>query len=224
MSSKFLWDFWSKYYDKLWVQKYSLKPTRRCVLDMINRNTNSRSGLKLLDVGCGIGELLRDLRSCSNERFESLFGVDYSKSMIERAIKMGDGIGYECMDSSHVKNRFSGLDIIVCTHSFPYYEDQREALAGFHSCLKEGGDLMLAQASENSIYDKLALFFVKFTTGKASYPSSKKIHSLSDGIFEVKEEILIRERFFMPSIILFHLVKKGGVDIEHTSDKTASVS
>lgn len=37
MSSQKIWDFWAKRYDRLWVQKYSLYPTRREIISFLNK-------------------------------------------------------------------------------------------------------------------------------------------------------------------------------------------
>jgi methyltransferase type 12 len=46
---KSIWDFWANYYNKLWVQKYSLKPSRDKVIDIIKK-TKIKNG-DLLDMG-----------------------------------------------------------------------------------------------------------------------------------------------------------------------------
>jgi methyltransferase type 12 len=56
---KSIWDFWANYYNKLWVQKYSLKPSRDKVIDIIKK-TKIKNG-DLLDMGCGTGQLLEDI-------------------------------------------------------------------------------------------------------------------------------------------------------------------
>ncbi|PAB60252.1 class I SAM-dependent methyltransferase [Anaeromicrobium sediminis] len=203
MSLKFMWDFWAKYYDKLWVQKYSLTPTRNKIIDNLKIDEN----FNILDAGCGIGELLRDIKDKFNFINLNLYGIDYSPYMIKRAKHMDSTINYENMDVSHVDKHYSNMDYILCSHSFPYYKNKREILKKFHRVLKEDGTLLLAQASENSFYDKLALFFVKFTTGKAQYLSINNIRLLSKDLFELEKVEIIKEKSFMPSIVLFVLRK-----------------
>ena len=56
-----IWNFWAKRYERLWVQKYSLKPTRDYVANTISKYIKSEGITKILDLGCGPGELIRDL-------------------------------------------------------------------------------------------------------------------------------------------------------------------
>lgn len=198
-----MWDFWANYYDKLWVQKYSLTPTRNRIVNNIKIDEN----FNILDAGCGIGELLRDMKNKFNSNTLNLYGIDYSSSMIKRGKKIDSTINYEHMDVCHVDEYYSNMDYILCSHSFPYYRDKREILKKFHRVLKDDGTLLLAQASENSLYDKIALFFVKFTTGRAQYLSINNIRDLSKDLFKLEKLEIIREKPFMPSIVLFVLRK-----------------
>lgn len=76
-----IWDFWAKYYNRLWVQKYSLTPTRVCVKNII-RNFGTGEG-NFLDMGCGTGQLIKEI---SEEfSFSNIVGIDLSKEMINRA-------------------------------------------------------------------------------------------------------------------------------------------
>ncbi|HZH92830.1 MAG TPA: hypothetical protein VFD79_01900 [Tissierellaceae bacterium] len=57
---KAIWDFWAGRYDRLWVQKKSLKPTREYVRGII-REEWMEGARSLLDLGCGPGELISSL-------------------------------------------------------------------------------------------------------------------------------------------------------------------
>lgn len=208
MDKEKLWSFWAQGYDRLWVQKYSLGPTRREVLRALQRILKKDQPYKILDVGCGIGELLRDIQRAFLGFKLELTGIDFSPGMIKRAQALSKGIEYIQMDVKNLGAWQENYDLIICSHSFPYYINQRETLKGFHKLVGGEGHLLLAQASQNTLYDKIALFFVKFTTGKANYPSVRAVQGLVQGLFDLQRTILIKERFYMPSIYLF--VLKGG--------------
>ncbi|WP_051569356.1 class I SAM-dependent methyltransferase [Alkaliphilus transvaalensis] len=214
MSRQKLWDFWALHYEKLWVQKVSLTPTRREVIKLLEGILKKGNQYKILDVGCGIGQLLREIKDHFEGFDLELVGVDFSKEMIERAKVSRDTIVYHHLDVNEIDTLDSSFDIIICTHSFPYYENQEGAITDFKQLLKGDGSLILAQASQNNFYDQIAMFFVKFTTGKAKYPSVKEISQMVSSQFSIEDTIRIKERFFMPSIYLFLL--KG----DHHEDST----
>ncbi|SNS96348.1 Methyltransferase domain-containing protein [Anaerovirgula multivorans] len=205
MSRREIWDFWAKGYEGLWVQKYSLAPTRREILLYLEKHLEKDKKYRILDVGCGIGQLLREIKSRFQTYELELSGIDFSKEMIQRAEVMGDGISYQQMDVKDIEDLQGPFDIIICTHSFPYYKGQAFVLHQFRRVMKDDGYLLLAQASQNNLYDHVMMFFVKFTTGKARYPSVKAVEKMVEKLFQCKHIIKIKERFFMPSIYFFVL-------------------
>lgn len=124
------------------------------------------------------------------------------------AREYGRGIDYQEMDVSHMGNISGKFDIIICTHSFPYYKDQPKAITQIKDLLDVGGYLFLAQASQNNLYDSIAMFFVKLTTGKAKYPSVKEVLHITEEFFKCENLIKIKEKPYMPSIYLFILAKR----------------
>ncbi|MEW9121613.1 MAG: class I SAM-dependent methyltransferase [Thermotaleaceae bacterium] len=200
-----VWDFWAQRYEGLWVQKFSLGPTRREIIKYLKKLLKKDKSYRILDMGCGIGQLLGEIQSQFHGYRIELMGVDFSKEMIQRAKDRHSDIPYRQMDVKDIPFLKEPFDIILCTHSFPYYKDQKKALKDFKGLLKEDGYLLLAQASQNTLYDRAAMFFVKFTTGKAKYPSVKGIFSMTEELFLCEQVLCIREKFFMPSIYLFIL-------------------
>lgn len=209
MSGKRVWDFWAGKYERLWVQKYSLSPTRRDIIKEIKMIIKPGRAYNILDMGCGTGQLIREMQKEFKGLDINYTGVDISSSMIKLAQNSDSNSTYfNCsIDDFSIKDNY--YDIIVCSHSFPYYPDRTAAIEKFHNLLSEDGCLFLAQASANSIYDNIAMFFVKFTTGSAKYLSVKKIKALVENKFHLLKVHWIKEKYYMPSICLFVLKKDG---------------
>lgn len=222
-----IWDYWADKYEKLWVQKYSLTPTRQMILHELEPLVADAGKFRVLDVGCGTGQLLREMQQRFAGMELELTGIDISAKMIAEAQRKSSGISYWCNGVEGLFDGASlaeggaskctevtsgqrqagepsaGYDLIVCTHSFPYYPEKAEVLARFAGLLKPGGHLFLAQASENTLYDHLVMPFVKFTTSKAQYPSVKVLNHMLLKHFATVKNVLIKERFYIPSIYLF---------------------
>jgi ubiquinone/menaquinone biosynthesis C-methylase UbiE len=205
-----VWDFWADKYDRLWVQKYSLGPSRREVIRALAPMLKTGGRYRLLDMGCGTGQLLRELQSTFKDIDIEYTGVDISSRMIEKCREQDVDTPYLVSNIEDFKWDGEGFDFIICSHSFPYYRDKLKAVEKFHHLLKKDGILFLVQASANSIYDSIAMFFVKFTTGKAEYLSIKSILDMVKGRFYNIDTVKIRERRYMPTICLFILRKDGG--------------
>ena len=200
-----IWDFWASRYDKLWVQKYSLKPTRNYILKLIEKGYRGNKHLKVLDLGYGPGELIEEIE----KRYGGydITGIDYSEAMLEISMKRNPKADHICMDAAELDKYDDEFDIIICTHSFPYYKDKAKVIADLSNILKDDGRIFVAFASGNSFYDRFCLFFVKFTTGKACYPSDFQFRELVKPWLEIEELGVIKEKFFMPRIAVYTLKK-----------------
>ena len=214
----FLWDFWSRYYDGLWVQKYSLGPTRERVLFYVDRILrkegfkNRPGSVSLLDVGCGTGQLLGEAKGRFGKSLQ-VMGLDSSAGMLKRAKKSLPGIRFirgnaDALNGvSHVlsENRYS---IITCTHSLPYYRCQKKSLEDMAGFLEKGGYLIVACASARSAYDALCLKLVGITAGGGRYPAKKDFYRFSSRDLRLVYLHSFKEKWFMPSIVTAILKKR----------------
>ena len=203
-----IWDFWADKYDRLWVQKYSLKPTRDHIVIVLSDYKNkfkNNEELKVLDLGCGPGELIRDL----GREFVNIdvTGIDFSEKMIEISKKRNPRAKHLIMDVSDLNILDEDYDVIISTHSIPYYKEPEEVFKNLYRLLKDDGRIFAAFASGNGIYDKFILSFVKLTTGRAKYPSDKEFRSIIAPFFKVENLEIIRKKFFMPRIAVYTLKK-----------------
>ena len=205
-----VWDSLAEKYDRLWVQNHSLAPTRNIVKNLILDHFGG-ADFTLLDVGCGTGQLLAELRECLPSC--RLIGVDKSPAMIRQAQSRDQSIEVYCADADN-DDLFrivpeGSVDAVVCCHSFPYYKNKAVVLTKLYNILATGGIAVFAQASINNLYDKLILRAVEATAEKAEYLSRTGFRNLAEGSFEVMAEFSVHERFFMPSIRGFILRKRA---------------
>jgi 2-polyprenyl-3-methyl-5-hydroxy-6-metoxy-1,4-benzoquinol methylase len=204
-----IWDFWSKHYERLWVQRISLGPTRRAVVERIRPHV--KEGLRLLDVGCGTGQLLEDLQGMGRELGVGLelAGVDASRGMVARTRRRLPDLSVRQASLADLAVD-TPFDLVTCTHALPYMGDLKSALADFAGLLQPGGLLLLSQAAKETPYDRLALSFVKLTTGPARYHPLERIRRCAEPHFEVVVSGTLDLAFPMPSVAQVLLRKKSG--------------
>lgn len=195
-----VWDFWAKRYDKLWVQKYSLGPTREHVLSLINEGK-----YKILDLGCGPGELIEGLLK-KNINLD-ISGLDFSKAMLDISKARNPQAEHILLDVANLDELDEKFDLIISTHSLPYYKDPRKLFQDLYNLLEKEGKIIIGFASGNSLYDKFILSLVKLTTGPANYPSDEKFRKLVSPYFVVEDIKIIKEKSFMPRIAVYTLKK-----------------
>lgn len=204
MHNNGIWDFWADRYEKLWVQKYSLSPTRRRIVKRLKKIIDNKdTKYSILDSGCGTGQLLRDIQGEFEGCNIELAGIDFSSGMIAEAMKKSENINYKISDIEELTGNKESYDIIVCSHSFPYYKDKKEVVGKFSGMLRDEGCLIMAQASQNNLYDSIVMPFVKLTTSKAVYPKVRDVVKMLEPHFDGIELVRIKERFYMPSIYMF---------------------
>lgn len=202
-----IWNFWANKYSKLWVQKYSLRPTRNYIINTISQN-KFNNDINVLDLGCGPGELIEEL----SDKFDNLHitGLDFSEKMIEISKLKNKKANHILMDVAELNKLNKKFKIIICTHSFPYYREPVKVLKDLYRLLEDEGKIFIGFASGDSLYDKFVLSFVKLTTGHANYPSDEKFRQMVDmtgGIFQIENLKVIKEKPYMPRIAVYTLKK-----------------
>jgi len=179
-----IWDFWAKYYDRLWVQTYSLGPTRRLVIKQVEALLGMQKEpvgrpVQHLDVGCGSGQLIAELIDAFTPEAIICSGIDASVKMIEQAGDKGLTAQFYTGDAHQLPFDEASFDLVTCCHSLPYYHNQPLAVQEFYRVLRPGGLLFLVNASVNSFYDKVMMSLVKVTTGPGNYPSKAGMRELA---------------------------------------------
>lgn len=194
-----IWNKLAAKYDHLWVQKYSLNPTREHVLRRL-------AGMKpdsLIDIGCGTGQLLSQISHLHPEI--KLTGIDKAEEMIRKCREKRILGLLICGDIAELEEFEKKFDMAICCHSFPYYENKPKIIDKLHGMLNESGRAIFVQASQNNLYDQIALWLVERTAEKAEYLSRDEFCRLFETRFVIEERFTIRERWFMPSICGFVL-------------------
>ena len=103
--------------------------------------------LRVLDVGCGTGLVLRSLASRLPDA-DTLIGVDAAPSMVQvasaRADKSGDTrLAFREGTAEQLPFADGSFDLVVSAVSFHHWRDQAGGLAECHRVLAPGGRLVL---------------------------------------------------------------------------------
>jgi len=199
-----VWEKLAHKYNNLWVQKYSLGPTRREVKKIVLPLLEKNNELKILDIGCGTGQLIKEISDHYNK--VNYLGIDVAENMIEVAKKNNKGKNVKFKTSSIESFESNDkYDIIICTHAFPYFPNKQEMIKKMAGLCNKKGQVIIVNSSTNSLKDLIINFFLKATTSKAKYLSIDEMKKLfKSANLKVKKNEVIRERFYMPTIALFH--------------------
>ena len=99
---------------------------------------------QLLDVGCGTGELLKQLAALYPQK--QLTGVDLSEKMVEQARrKLPAQVTVLAGDGERLPFPAGSFDLVTCCDSFHHYPDPRRAAEEFCRVLRPGGQVILCE-------------------------------------------------------------------------------
>ena len=200
-----VWEKLAHKYNGLWVQKYSLAPTRREVKKIVLPIIKSHPNIKILEIGCGTGQLIQEI-SAENERI-SYQGIDAAENMIEIAQRnnKNKNVQFKAVSIEDYETKET-FDLIICTHAFPYFPQKAEMLKKIAALCNRGAKVLIVSASNNSWKDRMTTFLLKATTSKAEYLSIKDMLQLSgNALLKCLDVRIIKEKRYMPTIALFYL-------------------
>jgi ubiquinone/menaquinone biosynthesis C-methylase UbiE len=136
--NRWFFDAWSRVYDWPLVQWATYRP----VHDAVIGGLETFKGRRVLDVGCGTGQLTVRLRQ-AHERTK-VVGCDFSAGMLQQAAARSRVVPWVCGNACELPFRDGAFAAVVCTEAFHWFPDQNAALAEFFRILSPGGRLMIA--------------------------------------------------------------------------------
>ena len=131
-------DIWSRVYDLPPVQAAIYHPVHDAVL----RELRNHPALRILDVGCGTGDLTDRLRE--ELTTDVVVGCDFSPGMLEQAAARTRAVRWLQGDATRLPFADDHFDAVVSTEAFHWFPDPDAALGEFHRVLAAGGRLLVA--------------------------------------------------------------------------------
>ncbi|MGO9388521.1 MAG: class I SAM-dependent methyltransferase [Methanobacterium sp.] len=162
----------------------------RELYDNILHKLSQFSFNKLLDVGCGTGNLL----SLITKKYEiQLSGVDLSPNMLNIANeKLGEKADLRLGDSENLPFKDESFDMVTCTDSFHHYPHPENVLAEIKRVLNPKGTLLIADPWAPTPFRQLVNMYMRLFSkgGNVKLYSKNDIHKLlnNSGFKNIKWE------------------------------------
>lgn len=137
---------------------FALDTLERDYLPVLERKCNifnqMLEGKKILEVGCGTGNLLKLLTSTERE----LSGTDYSVEYLDKAKKKNPEMEFFQGDLTNInswQHRKNSYDAVVCSEVLEHLKDESIALKIISSVLKPNGVLIVTVPALQILYSDL---------------------------------------------------------------------
>ncbi len=135
------------------------------------------NGAKVLEIGCGTGNLIGRLERCSLKT-----GIDIHPSFIEAASEDYPGTEFAAGDAHHfsIERYLSAFDLIILSDTLAYLADVEEVLKNIRKFLAPHGKLFLTQTSSlwEPIYHLGSRFNLRSPIQPANWLSPSDIDNL----------------------------------------------
>jgi len=129
-----------------WDETTAEKDTAK--LDRMAKRLKIKPGSIVLDVGTGTGVFIPSLLREIGEGGR-IIALDIAERMLGRARAKGfnGNIDYLCADVTNIPLRNEIFDIVLCSSSFPHFQDKSRALFEMNRVIKKGGRLLICHTS-----------------------------------------------------------------------------
>jgi len=141
----------------------------RAATDEILKLCRIMPGMRVLEVGCGVGV---DSRYIARKYGVLLTAVDISRKMVEKAQSRSIGIPnleYSVADAQTLPFNANTFDIVFCQSVIAFVPDKQKAINEFRRVLKTGGFIALNEAIWKKDPPKRLLHYFSITVGDAIF-------------------------------------------------------
>jgi len=168
-----------------WKNAKTLDDAQEAKLDLICRKMSLRSGMKVLDIGCGWGGFAK---YAAEKYGANIYGITVSREQVIFANKFCRGLDVkiELKDYRELNEKF---DRIVSVGMFEHvgYKNYRTFMKVVYRCLKADGLFLLHTIAGNTSVNSIDPWTNKYIFPNAMLPSAKQITSAAEGLFVLED-------------------------------------
>lgn len=196
-------DAWSDSYEKSLTWKLFYKP----VHDAMASSIGEVRGLRVLDVGCGTGAMLRRFARSGAAR---LVGVDTSVGMLRTARRLSEGLNsleFTGGSAAALPVRDSEFDLVMSSIAFHHFPDGKLAMSEMARALKPGGKIFVCDMSGEGVRGRFMLAYGRLAATDRYYYDRATLERLA--LLCGLEPLEARHIRFLPRAFLLSAVKRA---------------
>jgi len=168
-----------------WNKAKTLNDAQEAKLDLICRKIGLKSGMKVLDIGCGWGGFAK---YAAEKYGANIHGITVSREQVEFANRFCQGLDVkiELKDYRDLNEKF---DRIVSIGMFEHvgYRNYRTFMKVVQRCLKTEGLFLLHTIAGNTSGKSTDPWINKYIFPRSMLPSAKQITAAAEGLFVLED-------------------------------------
>lgn len=146
--NKEFFDKIAKYYDKRIFKNLLLNSVKNAA-----ESVKIKKGSKILDAGCGTGNLLKILED-KNKNLK-LYGIDISKEMLKIVKRKLKNVNIKLGSIEKISFKKNYFDYVFSVDAFHHYYNYSLVMENFYKILKRGGYLIVVDFSFGTFLNKI---------------------------------------------------------------------
>ena len=168
-----------------WHEAMTLEDAQEAKLELICRKMGLKSGMKILDIGCGWGGFAK----YAAEKYDvKVTGVTVSQEQVEYARQYCQGLDVDIklQDYRDLKDKF---DRIISIGMFEHVgsRNYKTYMKVSHRCLEANGLFLLHTIAGNSSVNSTDQWINTYIFPNSMLPSAKQITSAAEGLFVLED-------------------------------------
>src|SRR3989344_1574500 len=200
------------YYDKGIFKNLLLNPIKNAV-----EFVNVKKGSKILDAGCGTGNLLKILED-ENKNLR-LYGIDISEEMLKVARKKLKLVKIKLGSVEKLNFKKDFFDYIFSIDAFHHYYNSTLVMRNFYRILKKGGYLVTVDFDEKRTSEADIVKAINSLGYVASICTGqdidKETNKRNKEIKKLKHQLIWGLIFAIPSVIIGMVLMWFGIDVPY---------
>ncbi|MDP3991895.1 MAG: class I SAM-dependent methyltransferase [Nanoarchaeota archaeon] len=183
-ANKRFFDFWAPYYDRGIFGRFLFN-----IIDKTANSVKIKKGSKILDAGCGTGNLLHILGG--KNLGLKLYGTDISKKMMQIARKKVKEADIREISVTNLNKEFreNYFDYVFSVDAFHHFPNRRIVMNNFYRILRYNGRLVITDFDFGIILNKIFSVLEPGNTGVYTKEQMKDLFKKSGFIVEKQQKI-----------------------------------
>jgi cyclopropane-fatty-acyl-phospholipid synthase len=168
-----------------WRDARDLDEAQENKLDLICRKIGLKSGMKILDIGCGWGSFCK---YAAEKYGASVIGITVSKEQVELGKELCKGLPVEIRLQDY-RDLNESFDHVVSVGMFEHvgYKNYKTFMKDVHKCLKDDGLFLLHTIGGNTSVKAPEPWTNKYIFPNGMLPSIRQIAASSEGLFVMED-------------------------------------